>query len=223
MTAGKRLSPSDLGMLASLNRAMVDVWRRPRVGIVSTGDELVDVDQIPTGAQIVNSSAYALAGAVIEAGGEATILKLARDATRGNPRAAGRGDPRSTSCYRPAAYRRATSITSSTSSTNWDADAVSWRRAKARASAEVRTYRPAPGIRIARQPRIDDGLLLPVCAAGVAQAGRPPRLGPAASDRATARSISRSPTILPSSCGSNWSVATGRFTRCQPASRARIS
>ena len=79
MTAGKRLSPSDLGMLASLNRAMVDVWRRPRVGIVSTGDELVDVDQIPTGAQIVNSSAYALAGAVIEAGGEATILKLARD------------------------------------------------------------------------------------------------------------------------------------------------
>src|ERR1700722_20032515 len=57
MSAGKILSPSDLGTIASLNRAMVDVWRRPRVAIVATGDELVDVDQIPTGAQIVNSSA----------------------------------------------------------------------------------------------------------------------------------------------------------------------
>ncbi len=79
MTAGKRLSPSDIGTLASLNHAMIDVWRRPRVGIVSTGDELVDVDQVPSGAQIVNSSAYALAAAVAEAGGEAVILKVARD------------------------------------------------------------------------------------------------------------------------------------------------
>ncbi len=79
MAPGKRLSPSDIGTLASLNHAMVDVWRRPRVSIVSTGDELVDVDQVPSGAQIVNSSAYALAAAVAEAGGEAVILKVARD------------------------------------------------------------------------------------------------------------------------------------------------
>jgi molybdopterin molybdotransferase len=79
MAPGKRLSPSDIGMLASLNHAMVDVWRRPRVSIVSTGDELVDVDQVPSGAQIVNSSAYALAAAAAEAGGEAVILKVARD------------------------------------------------------------------------------------------------------------------------------------------------
>jgi molybdopterin molybdotransferase len=79
MSAGKTLSASDLGTLASLNRAMVDVWRRPRVAIVATGDELVDVDQIPAGAQIVNSSAYALAGAIREAGGEPVMLKVARD------------------------------------------------------------------------------------------------------------------------------------------------
>jgi len=79
MSAGKTLSPSDLGMLAALNRSMVDVWRRPRVAIVATGDELVDVDQIPSGAQIVNSSAYALAGAIREAGGEPVMLKVARD------------------------------------------------------------------------------------------------------------------------------------------------
>jgi molybdopterin molybdotransferase len=79
MSAGKTLSPSDLGMLAALNRSMVNVGRRPRVAIVATGDELVDVDQIPVGAQIVNSSAYALAGAIREAGGEPVMLKVARD------------------------------------------------------------------------------------------------------------------------------------------------
>jgi len=79
MSAGKLLAPSDLGMLASLNRSMVDVYRRPRVAVVATGDELVDVDQIPTGAQVVNSSAYALAGGIRDAGGEPVILRGARD------------------------------------------------------------------------------------------------------------------------------------------------
>jgi len=79
MAPGKRLSPSDIGMLASLNHAMLDVYRRPRVAIVATGDELVDVDQVPSGAQIVNSSAYALAAALEECGCEAVILKVARD------------------------------------------------------------------------------------------------------------------------------------------------
>ena len=79
MASGKRLSPSDIGMLASLNHAMVDVWRRPRVAIVATGDELVDLDQVPSGAQVVNSSAYALAAAIEECGAEAVILKVARD------------------------------------------------------------------------------------------------------------------------------------------------
>ncbi len=79
MSAGKVLAPSDLGMLASLNHSMVDVYRRPRVAVVATGDELVDVDQIPTGAQVVNSSAYALAGGIRDAGGEPVILRVARD------------------------------------------------------------------------------------------------------------------------------------------------
>ena len=82
MAAGKALTPADLGMLASVNRAMVEVSRRPRVAIVATGDELVDVDQAPVGAQVVNSSAYALAGAIREAGAEAAILRVARDDAR---------------------------------------------------------------------------------------------------------------------------------------------
>lgn len=79
MSPGKRLTPADLGTLASLNRSMVDVYRRPRAAVVATGDELVDLDQVPAGAQVVNSSAYALAGAIVEAGGEPVILKIARD------------------------------------------------------------------------------------------------------------------------------------------------
>ena len=79
ISPGKALTASDLGMIATLNRAMVDVCRRPRVAIVATGDELVDVDQPPSGAQVVNSSAYALAGAIREAGGEPIMLKVARD------------------------------------------------------------------------------------------------------------------------------------------------
>ncbi len=79
MEAGKRLGAADLGMLASLNRSMIDVCRAPRVAIVATGDELVDVDQVPVDSLVVNSSAYALAGAVREAGGDPVILKVARD------------------------------------------------------------------------------------------------------------------------------------------------
>ena len=79
LSPGKALSASDLGMLASLNRSMVDVYRRPRVAIVATGDELVDVDTVPSGAQVINSSAYALAAAIRETGGEPIMLKVARD------------------------------------------------------------------------------------------------------------------------------------------------
>jgi molybdopterin molybdotransferase len=79
LSAGKMLTPADLGALASVGRSIINVVRRPRVAIVTTGDELVDADQPPTGAQIVNSSAYALAGTLQEAGAEPVILKVARD------------------------------------------------------------------------------------------------------------------------------------------------
>ncbi len=80
IAAGRTLSPADLGTLASLSKSMVEVYRRPRVAIVATGDELIDIDEVPTGAQVVNSSGYALAAAIREAGGDPTILKIARDA-----------------------------------------------------------------------------------------------------------------------------------------------
>jgi molybdopterin molybdotransferase len=79
ITPGRRLAPADLGVLASLNRSMTEVYRQVCVAIVATGDELVDIDQIPSGAQVVNSGAWALAGAVVEAGGRPVLLRIARD------------------------------------------------------------------------------------------------------------------------------------------------
>ncbi len=73
------LGPADLGVLASVGRASVLVHRRPRVAIVSTGAELVEVDQEPGPGQVVNSNAYLLAAAVRGAGGEPIVLPIVRD------------------------------------------------------------------------------------------------------------------------------------------------
>ncbi len=77
--AGALLGPADLGVLASVGRATVSVHRRPRVAIMSTGAELVEVDEAPGPGQVVNSNAYALAAAVADAGGEPIMLPIVRD------------------------------------------------------------------------------------------------------------------------------------------------
>ncbi|MGD9763059.1 MAG: gephyrin-like molybdotransferase Glp [Candidatus Binatia bacterium] len=76
---GRLLRPADIGVIASLGMAMVRVARRPRVAIVATGDELVDVGERLGPGQIVNSNAYALGAAVEEAGAEPIIIGIVRD------------------------------------------------------------------------------------------------------------------------------------------------
>jgi molybdopterin molybdotransferase len=76
---GQALRPADIGLLASLGLAVVSVYRRPHVAILSTGDELVDLGQPLGPGQIVNSNAYTLAAAVHEAGGVPRVLDIVRD------------------------------------------------------------------------------------------------------------------------------------------------
>ncbi len=76
---GTILRPAELGVLASIGRARVATIRRPNVAIVSTGDELVDVTEIPGPGKIRDSNRYALAGAVRATGCAAFELGIARD------------------------------------------------------------------------------------------------------------------------------------------------
>jgi molybdopterin molybdotransferase len=79
LAAGTLVGPADVGVLASVGRATVSVFRRPRVAIVSTGAELVEIDETPGPAQVVNSNAWVLAAAVAQAGGLPVVLPIVRD------------------------------------------------------------------------------------------------------------------------------------------------
>lgn len=77
--AGQRIRPIEVGVLAEVGRSTVEVIRAPRVAIVSTGDELVDAAQQPTGGQIRNSNGPMLAALVAAAGAQPIALGIARD------------------------------------------------------------------------------------------------------------------------------------------------
>ena len=79
LAAGTRLSPWDIGLFAALGIAEVPVARAPRVALIATGDELVDVMTPPGPGQLVDSSVHALEALVGEAGGVADRLGIARD------------------------------------------------------------------------------------------------------------------------------------------------
>ena len=79
ISKGSIVSPAQIGMLASLGRAFVSVYQKPRVAIISTGDELVDIENDPPPAKIVNSNSYSLAAQVMECGAIPLILGIAKD------------------------------------------------------------------------------------------------------------------------------------------------
>ena len=79
LAAGRRIGLADLGLLAGTGKSGVPVSRKPRVAVVATGDELVDVDQQPQPGQIRNSNTYTICAQVREAGAEPVILGIGRD------------------------------------------------------------------------------------------------------------------------------------------------
>jgi len=79
MAEGTLLGPAQVGVLASLGRATVRVYRRPVVAILSTGDELLDVGEPPAPGKIYDSNAFSVASMVREAGGVPKRLGIASD------------------------------------------------------------------------------------------------------------------------------------------------
>jgi molybdopterin molybdotransferase len=79
MKRGRVLRPADIGVLASLGRAKVRVIRRPTVGILATGDEVLDVNQPLLPGKIYNSNSYGLAAQVLGCGGIPSLLGIAPD------------------------------------------------------------------------------------------------------------------------------------------------
>jgi len=76
---GTQIRPAEAGMLAILGKSFVFVHQRPRVAILSTGDELADLDERFDEDKIINSNSYGIAAAVQEAGGIPILLGIARD------------------------------------------------------------------------------------------------------------------------------------------------
>lgn len=77
--AGALLRPQEIGMLSAMGCTSLAVYRRARVAILSTGDELLEPGSTPTPGKLVNSNSYSLAAQVIDAGGEPVLLGIAAD------------------------------------------------------------------------------------------------------------------------------------------------
>jgi molybdopterin molybdotransferase len=76
---GKEIGPAELAVLASFGYANVEVGKRPRVAVLSTGSELVDVSTKPTAAQIRNSNSYTIAAYAQRAGATVDLLGTVQD------------------------------------------------------------------------------------------------------------------------------------------------
>ena len=79
---GTPIGAAQVGLLASIGAAMVSVHRRPRVAILGSGDELVDIDrfdEVLAGRKIVSSNSYTLEALVKDCGGEPLVLGHAAD------------------------------------------------------------------------------------------------------------------------------------------------
>ncbi|HKU59719.1 MAG TPA: gephyrin-like molybdotransferase Glp [Gemmatimonadales bacterium] len=82
LSAGRALGPAELGVLASLAVAHPLVYRQPRVAILGSGDEIVDVDrpeEILSGRKVASSNTHTLSALVRRAGGVPVNLGIARD------------------------------------------------------------------------------------------------------------------------------------------------
>jgi molybdopterin molybdotransferase len=76
---GDRLTDAALALAASAGKSRLQVYKRPRVAVLTTGDEIVDVGATPGPTQIRNSNSYSLAAQILGAGGQPVLLPVAPD------------------------------------------------------------------------------------------------------------------------------------------------
>ena len=76
---GTRINETALALAASVGKSRLQVFARPRVAVLTTGDEIVEVDADPGPTQIRNSNSYSLAVQIQAAGGEPVLLPIAPD------------------------------------------------------------------------------------------------------------------------------------------------
>ena len=79
IASGAIIRPPEISMLATCNRSSILVYRRPRVAILSTGDELLELGEALTAGKVINSNAYSLAASIKEIGAIPVFLGIARD------------------------------------------------------------------------------------------------------------------------------------------------
>jgi molybdopterin molybdotransferase len=79
LAPGVRIGYREIATAASVGRARVLVQAKPRVAVLSTGDEVVDIDIPPGPSQIRNSNSYSLAAQIQAAGGDPVLLPIAPD------------------------------------------------------------------------------------------------------------------------------------------------
>jgi molybdopterin molybdotransferase len=83
LDCGLRLNEAAIALAASVGKSQLQVYARPRVAVLTTGDEIVDVDATPGPTQIRNSNSYSLAAQIRRAGGEPVLLPVAPDELQG--------------------------------------------------------------------------------------------------------------------------------------------
>ena len=81
--AGSLLRPQEIGMLSAMGTTSVAVYRKARIAILSTGDELLEPGSTPAPGKIINSNSYSLAAQVLDAGGDPVLLGIAPDTLEG--------------------------------------------------------------------------------------------------------------------------------------------
>ncbi|PYX83012.1 MAG: molybdopterin molybdenumtransferase MoeA [Acidobacteria bacterium] len=79
LAAGTRLTEAAIAVAASVGKPYVQVYTRPKVAVLSTGDEVVPIDTQPGPNQIRNSNSYSLAAQIMAAGAEPVLLPIAPD------------------------------------------------------------------------------------------------------------------------------------------------